>query len=54
MHNKLFLAVVLAAVVIAVYKIFEPDGLALGYGVIAVGIILVASVVWSKVRRPNS
>jgi hypothetical protein len=54
MHNRLFLAVILAAVVIAVYEIFEPGGLALGYSLIAGCLILIASIAWSRGRRPNS
>ena len=52
-HNKLFLAVMLAAVVIAIYQLFQPDGLGVGYALIAAAIILVASFVWSKRRKPK-
>ena len=54
MHNRLFLAVVLAGVVIAVYQVFQPDGLALGYGLIAIVLAVVAWFVWSKMRRPRA
>jgi hypothetical protein len=52
-HNRGFLAVVLAGLVIAIYQMFQPDGLALGYGIIAVGLALVAAFLWSKARKPK-
>ena len=53
MPNRGFLAVVLAGLVIAIYQMFQPDGLALGYGIIAVGLALVAAFLWSKARKPK-
>jgi hypothetical protein len=53
-RNRLFLAVVLAAIVIVIYEIFQPDGLALGYGIIAISLVLIASLLWSKMQRSKS
>jgi hypothetical protein len=49
-----FLAVVLAGAVIGVYQIFQPDGLAVGYVLIAVGVVAAASFLWSQMRRPRA
>ena len=53
MHNRLILFVALAAAVIAIYEMIQPDGLALGYGIIVAGVVLLASFLWSKGRRPK-
>jgi hypothetical protein len=45
---------VLAGLVIAVYQMFQPDGLALGYGLIAVALALIASFLWSRIRKPKA
>ena len=53
-HNKLFMAVVLVGAVLAVNQLlFNGDGLAWGYGIIAVGLITLAGFLWSKRKRPD-
>lgn len=54
MHNRLFLALALAALVSAVYQMFQPDGLAFGYGIIALLVIVGACRLWSKRRTPKA
>jgi hypothetical protein len=53
-HNKLFLAVLLAGLVLAIYRMFQPDGLAVGYGLIAAGLVAAAFFIWSKAHKPKA
>ena len=54
MHNKLFLTMILVAVVIAIYKVFRPDGLGLGYGIIVLALILAVSILRRTIGRRRS
>ncbi len=54
-HNKVFKAVALVGVVLAGHRLlFNQDGLAWGYGIIAVGLIVLVGFLWSERKRPDS
>ena len=54
-HNRLFVAVVLVGVVLAMNQLlFNRDGLAWGYGIIVVGAIALLGFLWSKRKRPDA
>jgi len=52
-HNKLFLTVVIAGAALALYRLFfHAEGLSLGYGLIAIGLVSIAALLWRT--RPNA
>lgn len=52
-YNQLFVAVVIAGAALALYRLFfHAEGLSLGYGLITIGLVSIAALLWR--RRPNA